>query len=275
MSISYNKKKTGRFSFTFSVIVLGLVLACALSTLLIVPGGAATQDLGNRFLPVFSFGHVLGTDDLGRDVGTRLLYGTQSVILVGFVAVGFALILGTVSGFVAGFGSRVVDGLFDLFMNAILSIPTVLLCLAVIAGFGYGLVPVLVALAIVFTPVIHRIVRAEVQRLRHFAYVEVAVVMGRKRLAIAFDHMLPAIAPVLLVQASNLFAVAIGIESSLSYLGMGTQPPESSWGLMLRDAKDYLFTQPQLALIPGIALVVTILAVNFVGDRFAESQRLR
>jgi len=257
---------------SLAVIALFVLSATVLSGL---PGiDATSQDLGHRFLPPLSSGHLLGTDDLGRDLGARLLAGSRSALIAGLVPVVGALLWGLLAGLAAGYGPRWLDRLLRLLMNALLSIPTVLLCLVFLAALGYGLTQVLLALVLVFTPVIQRIVRNEVLRCRHEGYVEAAETLSIHPLVIIWRHILPQIAALLWVQAAILFGIAIGVESALSFLGIGTQAPNASWGGMLRDARDYIFIAPHLALIPGIALTLVIAALNIEADHLAEGASL-
>lgn len=258
---------------TLGILILFLLSAAVLSWLPWVD--ASSQDLNHRFLPLGSPGHVLGTDDLGRDQAARLIAGSRSALAAGAIPVLGALILGLMTGLAAGYGPRWLDRLLELLMNALLSIPTVLLCLVFLASFGYGLTQVLLALVLVFTPVIQRLVRSEVLRCRHAGYVEAAETLAVHHLFIIWRHILPQIASLLWVQAAILFAVAIGVEAALSFLGIGTQAPDASWGGMLRDARNYIFIAPHLAIIPGIALSLVIAALNIEADHLAESANLR
>jgi peptide/nickel transport system permease protein len=262
--------KVRRFFFLFSCAYLLLLVLTALSAPLIAPYNPGDQFLDKRLLAPFSEGHLLGSDELGRDILSRLIYGSRSFLIAGSVSVGIALAAGSILGITAGLRGKFLDGILTLFLDGILSFPTVLLVITVISLFGYGNVQVMFTIGIVFTPVFARTVRAETKSLMTEGFVESSRALGTRRLKIVIRHILPNMLPDLIIQAAVLFASAILIEASLSFLGLGVQPPAPSWGLMLKDARSYLLQAPHLALIPGIALAVTVFSLNFIGDVLAE-----
>jgi ABC-type dipeptide/oligopeptide/nickel transport system permease subunit len=269
---AYNQKnyhKIRRLFFVLSCAYLILLVFTAAAAPLIAPYSPTEQFLDRRLLAPGS-GGLLGSDELGRDVFSRLIYGSRSLLVVGCVSVGLALAAGLILGITAGLRGKFVGGAIMLFLDGILSFPTVLLAITVISLFGYGLVQVMIAIGIVFTPVFARIVRAETKSLMTEGFVESSRALGTRRVKIVIRHILPNMLPDLIIQAAILFATAIVIEASLSFLGLGVQPPAPSWGLMLKDARNYLFQAPHLAIIPGIALAATVFSLNFVGDVLAE-----
>jgi ABC-type dipeptide/oligopeptide/nickel transport system permease subunit len=266
----FRRGRVRRFFFILSCAYLALLVFAAAAAPLISPSSPTEQFLSSRLHAPFTGGWILGTDELGRDVLSRLIYGARPLLIVGSVSVGIALSAGLVLGITAAFRGRLLDGLLMLLLDGILSFPTVLLAITVVSLFGYGLPQVMAAIGIVFTPAFARIARAQTKSLLTEGFVESARALGTRRLKIVMRHILPNMLPDIIVQATLLFAMAILVEASLSFLGLGVQPPEPSWGLMLKDARNYLFQAPHLAFFPGLALAATVFSLNFAGDVFAE-----
>jgi peptide/nickel transport system permease protein len=253
-----------------SVSYIVVLVVAAAAAPLIAPFDPIEQDLDARFAGPGEAGHPLGTDDFGRDVASRLIYGSRSTLVVGFTAVGIAVTLGLVIGLAAGLSEGFIDNVLMLLMDAVLSFPTVLLAITVVSVFGYGLVQVMAAVGVIFTPVFARLVRAETLAVKREEYVEASRALGTAPLRTVTLHILPNVLPKIIVQASITFALAVVIEASLSFLGLGTQPPDPSWGLMLKNARNYLLRAPWLALYPGIAVALTVLSLNVIADVLAE-----
>lgn len=228
------------------------------------------QDYEARLLPPGTDGHLLGTDDLGRDVFARILYGSRSALEVGLISVSIALVLGLIIGLTAGIAGGFAESALMLVMDALLSFPTILLAIAVVAVFGYGLAQVMIAIGVVFSPVYARLIRAETLALKSEGFVESARALGVPLWRIVSVHIVPNMLGKIIVQCSVTFALAVVIEAGLSYLGLGTQPPNPSWGLMLKDARNYLFNASWLAVYPGLAIALTVLSFNVLGDTLAE-----
>lgn len=265
--------KTARTSqkvlFTLAVIFLLVLVGAALAAPLVAPYKPTEQFLQKRFkAPTLE--NLLGTDNYGRDVLSRIIYGSRSALIVGIVTVSISLVLGSTIGLLAGLGSRNLDSVLMLFMDSILSFPTILLAITVVSFLGYGLVQVMLALGIISSPVFARLVRAETMAIKGEGYVEAARALGTPVIKIVFKHIIPNILGKVVVQCSIIFALSIVTEASLSYLGVGTQPPEASWGLMLKDARNYLVQAPWLAIYPGLVLAFTVLSFNVIGDTLAE-----
>lgn len=256
--------------FYVSILFVVVLLVVAAAAPLLAPADPTAQDLDERFLAPGSEGHVLGTDDFGRDVLSRVMYGAQSALLVGLVAVSVALVTGLVIGLVAGLAEGVLDNGLMLLMDGVLSFPTVLLAITVVSVFGYGLLQVMVALGIIFSPLFARTVRAETLSIKAEAYVESSRALGTPLWKTVILHIIPNMLPKVIVLASTTFALSVAIEASLSYLGLGTQPPEPSWGLMLKDARGYLNNAPWLAIYPGLAIALTVFSFNVIGDTLSE-----
>jgi peptide/nickel transport system permease protein len=251
------------------VFITALILA-AVAAPFVSPHDPTSQDYDSRLLRPGTEGHLFGTDELGRDVFSRVIHGSRSAILVGSVSVSIALALGLVIGLAAGMLGGPVENALMLAMDAILSFPTILLAIAVVTVFGYGLSQVMVAVGVVFAPVFARLIRAEALALKTEGYVESARALGLPGWKIVAVHIVPNMLGKIVVQCSVTFALSVVIEAGLSYLGLGTQPPNPSWGLMLKDARNYLFSAPWLALYPGLAVAVTVLSFNVLGDTLAE-----
>ena len=257
------------FLFT-SFLYIFFLLAAALASPYLTSYSPTTQDLNHRLVPPFTGGRILGTDDLGRDLWSRIVYGTRPLILIGTFSVGIALAGGLILGILAGAVGGVIDSFIMLLMDGILAFPTVLLAITVVAVMGYGLAQVTLALGIVFIPVFARLVRAETKSRLTEGYVESSRALGTPFPKILLRHVLPNMMPDLIVQSSVTFSLVIVIEASLSFLGLGTQPPEPSWGLLLKESRNFLFQAPWMAIFPGLALAATVFSFNYLGDFFAE-----
>lgn len=210
--------------------------------------------------------HWLGTDAYGRDVASLLLVGARASILVGIIAVGIGLLGGMALGLLAaarrGWTEEIVMRLTDFS----LAFPAILLAIMMTAVFGPGMVNAIIAIGINYIPIFARVTRAAANAVWAREYVAAARACGRGPWAITFQHVLPNISTVLLVQATIYFAIAILAEAALSYLGLGTQPPQPSWGRMLSEAQTLMFQQPLLAVWPGLAIAFAVLGLNLMGD---------
>lgn len=215
--------------------------------------------------------HLMGTDDLGRDVLSRVIYGTRVSLLAGLISVGIAVAVGLPVGLVSGFYRGRLDDLLMRVTDAMLSFPFLVLALALVAVLGAGLDRAMIAIGIVFVPAFIRLARGQALSEREQNYVEAARALGAEDGRLLRRHILPNILSPVLVQASLSTATAITAEATLSFLGLGTQPPTPSWGSMLNFAQPYLGTAPWMAIYPGIAIFVTVLALNVLGDGLREA----
>jgi ABC-type dipeptide/oligopeptide/nickel transport system permease subunit len=231
----------------------------------ISPYDPTKQNL-NEALDGISAAHWQGTDQLGRDELTRLIYGAQYSLAVGLFAVAIGALIGVPIGAVSGYFGGVTDLLVQRVTDVLLSFPGILLALALVAGFGPGLVNVIVAVGISSVPIFIRLVRASVLSIRQLPYVESARALGQGDALIILQQIMPnALAPVI-VQASLQLGSAILVAAGLGFLGLGVPPPTPEWGQMLGEGRNYVFSHPRLSTIPGVAICLAVLAFNLLGD---------
>jgi len=213
-----------------------------------------------------SAAHWLGTDAFGRDVASLLLVGARASILVGVIAVGIGLVFGTALGLLAAARRGWVEEAIMRLTDFSLAFPAILSAIMMTAVFGAGIVNAIIAIGIYNIPTFARITRASANAIWSREYVAAARACGKGPLAITLQHVLPNISAVLIVQITIRFAIAILAEAALSYLGLGTQPPQPSWGRMLSEAQTLMFQQPLLAVWPGMAIALAVLGLNLMGD---------
>ncbi|WP_309573448.1 ABC transporter permease [Deinococcus sp.] len=215
--------------------------------------------------------HVLGTDELGRDILTRVIYGARVSLTAGLVSVFAAMLAGTGLGLIAGYAGGWLDNVIMRFVDALLALPFLVLAIALAAILGPSLQNTMIAIAIVSAPAFARVTRGEVLAQREREYVQAAQALGARDGRLILRHLLPNISGALTVQTSLAVATAILAESSLSFLGLGVQPPQPSWGSMLNAARGYLAEAPWMAVFPGAAIFLAVLAFNLVGDGLREA----
>jgi peptide/nickel transport system permease protein len=252
-------------SFVGGALLSALLVGAALLSLLWSPYPPAEIDIPNKLAPP-SPAHWLGTDSLGRDIASQLLVGSQNSIVVGVVAVGIGLSVGVALGCLAAARRGVVDELVMRAADFTFAFPALLTAIMLTAIHGPGLLTSIVAIGIFNIPVFARLARASAAAVWARDYVLAARAAGKGAWRITLDHVLPNIANVLIVQATIQFALAILAEAALSYLGLGTQPPQPSWGRMLNEAQTLLFQAPLLAVYPGVAIALSVLGLNLLGD---------
>ena len=260
----------------FGAAVLLVAIGAALLAPVVAPHDPLKQDL-NHTLGRPDRIHPLGTDNVGRDVLSRVIWGTRVSLVAGFGSVVIAVVVGGVLGLAAGYAGGRVDNLIMRVMDAVLSFPPLVLALALGAVLGAGLIGVVIALGVVYTPTFARLMRGQVLAITAREYVDAARALGLPGWRIAWSHVLPNATAPIVVQASLSVAFAILAEASLSFLGLGVQPPGASWGSMINAGRGYLQQAPWIVFGPGAALFVTVVGLNFVGDaiRDALDPRLR
>jgi peptide/nickel transport system permease protein len=269
------KEMSSRF-FQNKLAVIGgvftlLLILMAIFAPFVTPYGPAEQDYA-KFLKSPSLANIMGTDELGRDIFTRIIYGSRVSIQAGIISVGIALLIGIPIGLFSGYYRGVLDEFVVMrFTDALLSFPPLVLALSLAAVLGAGLQNAMIAIGIIFTPNFIRLVRGEVLSQREREYVTAAKASGISDLKIMFRHIFPNCLPPILVQATLSIAAAIISEASLSYLGLGTQPPTPSWGAMLSMGQGYLGDAPWISLFPGLFIFLTVLSINLFGDGLRDA----
>jgi len=246
-------------------LIVGVALLTAIVGPAIAPFDPAAQTLALR-LAAPSFSHPFGLDELGRDILARVLAGARISFLVGFTVVIVSAAIGTLLGAVAGYVGGRVDDVISRVIDTLLAFPGLLLAIALVAVLGPSLVNVLFALTIIGWVGYARLVRGQVLRAREFEYVEAARALGASTTRILWKHVIPTAIPVVVVQATLGMAGAIIGEASLSFLGLGVQPPTPSWGTMLNGGRAHILDAPHLTLFPGLAIALLVLGLNFLGD---------
>jgi peptide/nickel transport system permease protein len=254
----------------FGLFVIALLVALALLAPLISPYDPSSQTWSAvRKAP--SALHWFGTDDVGRDVLARVIYGARASLMAGIISVAIAIALGVPAGLIAGYVGGFVDALFGRITDAMLACPFLILAIALAAFLGPSLGNAMIAIGITTTPIFVRLTRAQVMAVKVEDYVEAARAVGNPHWRIALVHILPNILPALLVQATLSLAAAIIAEAALSFLGLGQQPPAPSWGSMLNSAQRFLVNAPWMAVWPGLAIFLAVLSFNLVGDGLRDA----
>jgi peptide/nickel transport system permease protein len=258
------------------LVLVGIFLLVALLGGHFAPYDFSTQHVRDRLLPP-SGTYLLGTDEFGRDIFSRLLFGAAISLQVGIISVGISGVAGVLLGLVAGYVGGWVDGVLTLLMDVLFAFPTILLAIAIIAMLGSSLPNVMLAIGIVTTPTFMRVVRGSTLSLTRASYVEAAVSLGAPTVRLLARHIFPNLTAPLIVLASLNFAFAVLTEASLAFLGLGNKPPSPSWGSMVSSSYGFLETDPWPTLFPGLAIALAVLGFNLLGDglRDALDPRLR
>jgi len=262
--IFWRRFKRNRLALFGAVIILSLAVTAIIAPL-IAPFDPNQQDILHRLEPP-SAKHFLGTDDLGRDLLSRIIYGTRVSLLVGFVAVGIAIMIGALLGLFSGYFGGRLDALIMRLVDIMLCFPTFFLILMVIAFLEPNIWNVMIVIGLTGWPGLTRLVRGECLSVREREFVQAAKALGLSNLRIMLVHLLPNVMAPVLVAATLGIGGAILTESALSFLGLGVQPPTASWGNILTAGKDYISTAWWLSLYPGLAILITVLAYNLLGE---------
>lgn len=252
-------------SFVVGALLTSLLLACAILSFVWTPFDPYAMNLDAK-LQTPDLNHWLGTDAYGRDVVSQLLVGARNSIGVGLIAVGIGLTVGALLGLLAAACRGWVEEIIMRLSDFTFAFPAIVSAIMLTAVLGPGIVNAIVAIGIFNIPTFARITRASAQAVWSREYVMAARACGKSRWHITWQHVLPNILTVLIVQATIQFALAILAEAALSYLGLGTQPPQPSWGRMLSDAQTLMFQAPWLAVFPGVAIALSVLGLNLLGD---------
>lgn len=263
----FKKNKSAVFGFA---IILVLVIF-AIFAPLIAPHGPIDQDLAKRLIPPLwdeggHISHILGTDDFGRDLFSRIVYGARISIMIGAISVGISLFFGLIMGIFSGYFGGKIDTIIMRIVDIMLSIPAILLAIVIVSILGPSLFNAMIAIGIVGIPTYARIVRASVLSEREKEYVIASRVNGSSNIRLMFKVILPNCTTPIIVQATMGFASAVLEAAGLSFLGLGAQPPTPEWGAMLADSLQYITTASWMIFYPGLAIFLTVLGFNLVGD---------
>ncbi|MEX2278832.1 MAG: ABC transporter permease [Acidimicrobiia bacterium] len=260
-----------RINLVVGASIVVLVIVTALVSFVWTPYDPQQISSTERLLGVGENGHLLGTDQFGRDVLSQIMVGSQTALFVGILAVGIAVVIGIpLGGLAAARRGWTEEGIMRL-SDVIYAFPPVLLAILLVAAVSPGIGPAMVAIGIAYVPIVARVTRGAALSVFELDYVAAARTYGRRKAYIFFRHVLPNIASVLIVQVTVLFALAILAEAALSFLGIGAQPPRPSWGRSLRDAQTFIQLSPRLAVWPGLAIAFTVLGFNLLGDGLRDA----
>ncbi|WLR42690.1 ABC transporter permease [Bacillus carboniphilus] len=266
---AWNTFKNNRLAICGLVIVLFFLVIGILAPV-IAPYSYEEQTLSNRLQPP-SADHWFGTDDFGRDILTRVIYGARISLRVGFFSVLGSAIIGSLLGIIAGYYGGWVDQIISRIFDILLAFPSILLAIAIVAILGASLQNALIAIAIINIPNFGRLVRSKVLSVKQEEYIMAAKAVGMRDSRILFQHILPNSMTPIIVQSSLAIATAILEAAALGFLGLGAQPPEPEWGRMLADAKTFLVQAPWTLFFPGLAIVFTVLGFNLMGDGLRDA----
>jgi peptide/nickel transport system permease protein len=263
---SFRKNKTALVGT--GIVLFFIILAIAGP--LIAPQGINEQNMDIR-LQAPSAEHWLGTDDFGRDILSRIIHGARISLTVGFFAVVGSAVAGSLLGIVAGYYGRWVDTIISRFFDILLAFPSILLAIAVVAALGPSLRNALIAIAIINIPNFGRLIRSRVLSVKQEEYVMAAKAIGMSDRRILFSHILPNSMAPIIVQGTLAIATAILEAAALGFLGLGAQPPDPEWGKMLSDARRYMLDAPWTMIFPGLAIMLTVLGFNLMGDGLRDA----
>ena len=251
--------------------IIVFVISAALITPLLPLMNPNQVDAPNRLKPIYTSGHLLGTDQFGRDMLSRLMWGARISLMAGLTSTGIALVIGTTIGLISGYFGRWIDHVLMRMMDVLMAFPYILLAMAIVAGLGPGLFNAMLAIGIVGIPLYARITRASTLSVKEKEYVDAAKSIGANPLRVMLFHVFPNIWTPILVTTTLDFGNKIISTASLSFLGMGTQPPTADWGNMLATGRDYIVAAPHAAFLPGLAIFIVVLAFNFLGDGLRDT----
>jgi peptide/nickel transport system permease protein len=249
-----------------SLVVIVLVALMAILAPVIAPKDPNVGVTADRLQAIGSPGFPLGTDGQGRDILSRVIWGTRPSLLTGLVPVAVASVIGLVLGLVAGLGGRRTNSIVMRVLDVFYAFPAILLAIAIATVLGSGSSNSIIALSVVLIPPIARLAESETSRLRGLDFMEAAEASGASRVSIAWRHVMPNVAPPVVIYGTALIGLSIVYAAGLSFLGLGVRPPTAEWGLMVSDLRQYIFTDAALALVPAVAIVIVSVAFNVLGD---------
>lgn len=255
---------------SIGAVIILLLIFFALVGPKLTPHDPVGLDMEARLEPP-SLHHPFGTDDFGRDVLSRVLSGASISLKVGVIAVSISMIIGTLLGAISGYYGGWIDEVIMRLMDVLFAFPAILLAIAILAALGPGISNAMIAIGIVYTPIFARITRGSVLTVREEVYIEAARSLGSRDSRILFRHILPNVIAPVIVETTLSLAFAILAEAALSFLGLGTQPPDPSWGRMLSESRGYIQDAPWLGIFPGLAIMFTVMGFNFLGDGLRDA----
>ncbi len=267
-----NQKKS--LNFIIGATLLGVLSLILVISLFYTPYEVTQMDITNK-LSGPTWQHWMGTDNFGRDILSRLMEGSQTAFLVGFISVAIGLVFGVLLGSIAGYYGHIIDEFIMRIVDAMMSFPGILFALMFVAVFGVGIRNTMIALGIMTIPSFARISRSTFLEIKNLSYVNMAKCIGVSTPRIIFVHMLPNVISSLIIAATMGFSGAILSEAGLSYLGLGVQPPHPSWGRMLSESQVYLMKAPFYAIAPGIVITLAVLGFNLLGDGIRDLRELK
>ncbi|NLJ58879.1 MAG: ABC transporter permease [Tissierellia bacterium] len=254
-------------SFIIGIILVFIIIITWVLSFLYMPHSPNEMNISERFLkPDFQSEHILGTDNFGRDILSRLMYGSRNVLLVGIGSVTLGTVIGILLGAIAAMFDRFANTIIMRIMDGLMAFPGILLAMMLVTVVGRGIQGSIIAISIFMVPVFSRLVYSMILDTENLLYIKAARSYGSSGKEIFIRHYIPAMLPRLITQFSSSIGSAVMIETSLSFLGLGVQPPHASWGLMLSEARQFFLTYPYLAVAPGIAIIITVLGFNLIGD---------
>jgi len=254
----------------FAAIVVLVLIFTAIFGPMLAPYDPNNIDMNSRF-DAPSLAHPFGADDLGRDILSRIMVGARISLQVGLIAVGLSATVGTLLGLVGGYAGRITDEIIMRAMDILFAFPAILLAIAIMAALGKGITNAMIAIGIVYVPIFARIARSSVLAIREEEFIEAARATGSSDMRIMFRHILPNILSPLIVETTLSLSFAILAEAALSFFGLGTQPPDPSWGRMLSEGRAYFNQSPWLGIWPGLAIMMTVMGFNLLGDGLRDA----
>jgi peptide/nickel transport system permease protein len=254
----------------FSGILVTILILTAIFGPLLAPYDPNAIDMANRFAPP-SLEHPFGTDDFGRDILSRVMVGARVSLMVGIIAVGLSASVGSFLGVLAGYTGRFTDEVIMRVMDILFAFPAILLAIAIMAALGRGVGNAMIAIGIVYIPIFARIARGSVLSVREAEFVDAARATGSSDSRIMYRHIFPNVLSPIIVEITLSLSFAILAEAALSFFGLGTQPPDPSWGRMLSEGRAYFQQSVWLAIFPGLAIMLTVLGFNLLGDGLRDA----
>lgn len=251
-------------------VIMSIIVIMAIFAPMIAPCDPNEIDVANSMMPPGYGGHIFGTDSYGRDLFSRILYGSRISLIVGVSAILVGCLIGVLLGLIAGYFGGVLDSIIMRVMDAMFAFPFILLAITLMMVFGSGLFNTILAIAIGNIPGFARITRGQVLAVKEEDYIEVTESLGAKKFRIIFSHVLPNAVTPIIVYGTMSVAGAIISEAALSYLGLGIAPPTASWGSILQEGKNYLVLAPHISIFPGLAIVLSVLGINLFGDALRD-----